>query len=80
MQIELLKGIPYKHSEKLFFCDNVHSHVDQLSELRSNYERIRPRLLFLAENEPDSSEYKELYEYAMNILGAVEEIIGPIHK
>lgn len=78
MQIELLKEIAYKPSEKLFFCDNLHSHVNKLSELRNEYERIRPRLLFLAENEPDSSEYKELYEYAMCILGLVEEIIGPI--
>lgn len=51
------------------------SSFNDLTALRKEYEKIRPRLLFLAKNNPDSEEYKELYYYAKDIMKKFEEII-----
>lgn len=52
----------------------ISSHLNDLVTLREEYEKIRPRLLFLAENSPDSGEYKELYHYAKDIFKRFEEL------
>lgn len=49
--------------------------MNDLTALRKEYDKIRPRLLFLAENSPDSEEYKELYYYAKDIIKRIEELI-----
>lgn len=52
----------------------ISSSLNDLTALRKEYEKIRPRLLFLAKNNPDSEEYKELYYYAKDIMKRFEEL------
>lgn len=78
MQIEICEETAYKTNGKINFCDNIHKNNEKLTRLRKSYETIRPRLLFLAKNEPNSPEYKELYYEAVKIFNTVEELIGPL--
>lgn len=59
-----------KHSNSKY---EIISSLNDLTSLRKEYEKIRPRLLFLAKNSSDSEEYKELYYYAQAIIKRFEE-------
>lgn len=53
------------------FEDNL---LERLTCLRQEYERLKPRLFYLAEQDPGCIEYKKLYVHCSELFSEAEKI------
>jgi hypothetical protein len=78
MQESCISELAFKHID-IKPADNSLL-LSKLTSIRQDYEQVRPRLLFLAEHDPGSKEYQELYLYCSELFMETESIITTLEK